>query len=42
MSDRPYHIQQLDDVELFVPDRYEAASRYEKVLGLSILSDYEY
>lgn len=42
MSDRPYHIQQLDHVELFVPDRYEAAGWYEKVLGLSILSDYEY
>jgi catechol 2,3-dioxygenase-like lactoylglutathione lyase family enzyme len=32
----------IDHVELFVPDRYEAAAWYERVLGLTILPDYEH
>jgi catechol 2,3-dioxygenase-like lactoylglutathione lyase family enzyme len=32
---------QIDHVELFVPDRYEAAAWYERVLGLKILREYE-
>ena len=32
----------IDHVELFVPDRYEAAAWYERVLGLRILQDYEH
>jgi catechol 2,3-dioxygenase-like lactoylglutathione lyase family enzyme len=33
---------QIDHVELFVPDRYEAAAWYQRVLGLQILPDYEH
>jgi catechol 2,3-dioxygenase-like lactoylglutathione lyase family enzyme len=33
---------QIDHVELFVPDRYEAAAWYRRVLGLEILPDYEH
>jgi catechol 2,3-dioxygenase-like lactoylglutathione lyase family enzyme len=36
-----FSVQQIDHVELFVPDRYEAARWYERVLGLQILPDYE-
>jgi catechol 2,3-dioxygenase-like lactoylglutathione lyase family enzyme len=32
---------QVDHVELFVPDRYEAAAWYQRVLGFEILTDYE-
>ena len=42
VSDSPYRVQQLDHVELFVPDRYQAARWYEQVLGLTILEEYEY
>ena len=31
----------IDHVEMFVPDRYEAAKWYLEVLGLRILPDYE-
>ena len=31
----------IDHVELFVPDRYEAAAWYQRVLGLEILPNYE-
>ena len=37
---KPHHVQQLDHVEVFVPDRYEAAGWYERVLGLTIVSEY--
>jgi catechol 2,3-dioxygenase-like lactoylglutathione lyase family enzyme len=30
----------MDHVELFVPDRFEAAEWYEKVLGLRIVDEY--
>ena len=33
---------QIDHVELFVPDRYEAAAWYQRVLGLEILSHVEH
>ncbi len=36
-----FRVQQIDHVELFVPDRYEAARWYEKVLGLTILGSTE-
>ena len=39
---QPPRIQQLDHVELFVPDRYEAAAWYERVLGLTVLKEYEH
>ena|SRR5689334_13702699 len=32
---------QIDHVELFVPDRHEAAAWYRRVLGLEILAEYE-
>jgi catechol 2,3-dioxygenase-like lactoylglutathione lyase family enzyme len=34
-------VLQLDHVELFVPDRYEAARWYQRVLGLEIVREYE-
>ena len=32
---------QIDHVELFVPDRYEAARWYERVLGLRVVPEFE-
>ena len=32
----------IDHVELFVPDQYEAAAWYERVLGLSIVPEFEH
>jgi catechol 2,3-dioxygenase-like lactoylglutathione lyase family enzyme len=34
-------VLQIDHVELFVPDRYEAARWYERVLGLRIVPEFE-
>ena len=39
---RGYRVAQLDHVEFFVPSRREAASWYERVLGLEIVEDYEF
>lgn len=36
-----FRVQQIDHVEVFVPDRYEAARWYEEVLGLRILERHE-
>src|SRR4026208_2179169 len=36
------HAEPVDHVELFVPDRYEAAKWYERVLGLKIVGEYEH
>jgi catechol 2,3-dioxygenase-like lactoylglutathione lyase family enzyme len=36
-----FRVQQIDHVELFVPDRYEAAKWYEQVLGLSVVPEFE-
>lgn len=36
-----FTVLQIDHVELFVPDRYEAARWYERVLGLRIVSECE-
>ncbi len=36
-----FRVAQIDHVELFVPDRYEAAAWYERVLGLTVMHDYE-
>jgi catechol 2,3-dioxygenase-like lactoylglutathione lyase family enzyme len=33
---------QIDHVELFVPDRYEAADWYRRVLGLRIVEEFEH
>jgi glyoxylase I family protein len=37
-----FRVDQLDHVELFVPDRYEAAAWYGRTLGLSIAPEYEH
>lgn len=37
-----FRVDRLDHVELFVPDRYEAAAWYARVLGLSIAPEYEH
>ena len=37
-----FQVDQLDHVELFVPNRHEAAAWYRRVLGLEILSEYEF
>jgi catechol 2,3-dioxygenase-like lactoylglutathione lyase family enzyme len=36
-----FKVQQIDHVELYVPDRYEAAGWYERVLGLQIVRECE-
>src|SRR5688572_9643436 len=36
-----FKVLQIDHVELFVPDMYEAASWYERVLGLQIVRECE-
>ena len=36
-----FRVQQIDHVEVFVPDRHEAARWYEQVLGLRILLEHE-
>ncbi|MGH9371960.1 MAG: VOC family protein [Vicinamibacterales bacterium] len=41
MTHHPFRVEQIDHVEMFVPDRYEAAKWYERVLGLSVLTGYE-
>jgi catechol 2,3-dioxygenase-like lactoylglutathione lyase family enzyme len=37
-----FRVDQIDHVELFVPDRYAAAAWYQTVLGLQIISDFEH
>ncbi len=41
MANDGFRVQQIDHVELYVPDRYEAARWYEQVLGFEILRQYE-
>ena len=41
MPKEMFQVDQIDHVELFVPDRYEAASWYERVLGLKVVPEYE-
>jgi catechol 2,3-dioxygenase-like lactoylglutathione lyase family enzyme len=36
-----FRVLQLDHVELFVPERHEAARWYRRVLGLEVLQEYE-
>ena len=38
---KPFRVLQIDHVELFVPDRYEAADWYKRTLGLDIAPGYE-
>ncbi len=42
MNKNSHHVQQLDHVEVFVPDRIEAAHWFQQVLGLSIVEEYRY
>ncbi|RMI02859.1 MAG: VOC family protein [Calditrichaeota bacterium] len=46
MNDSPvdteFRVDQIDHVELFVPDRHQAAEWYRSVLGLKRLSRYEH
>ena len=37
-----FRVQQIDHVELIVPDQYEAADWYKSVFGLEILPDFEF
>jgi putative acetyltransferase len=37
-----FHVEQIDHVELYVPDRYQAAMWYNDVLGLSIVKELEH
>ncbi len=37
-----FQVDQIDHVELFVPDRREAAAWYERTLGLSVVPEYEH
>ena len=37
-----FRVDQIDHVELFVPDRREAAEWYRRVLGLTIIPEYEH
>ena len=35
-----FKVDQIDHVELFVPDRHEAAAWYEAALGLTVVGDF--
>ncbi len=37
-----FRVQQIDHVELIVPDQYEAAAWYQKVFGLEIIPEFEF
>lgn len=41
MNDQPFRVQQIDHVEFFVSDQYEAAAWYNRVLGLEIVPEFE-
>jgi catechol 2,3-dioxygenase-like lactoylglutathione lyase family enzyme len=36
-----FRVLQIDHVELFVADRYEAAEWYRRILGLHIIPEFE-
>lgn len=42
MAEDDFRVQQIDHVELNVPDQYEAAEWYRQVFGLEIMEDFEY
>jgi catechol 2,3-dioxygenase-like lactoylglutathione lyase family enzyme len=41
MTHEGFRVEQIDHVEVFVPDQYAAAAWYRRVLGLEILAEYE-
>ncbi|GJM41778.1 MAG: hypothetical protein DHS20C20_20600 [Ardenticatenaceae bacterium] len=42
MTNPTFQVQQIDHVELFVPDQYEAANWFATVLGLQIIPEFEF
>lgn len=42
MSESDFRVQQIDHVELIVPDQYQAAEWYRQVFGLRIMEDFEF
>lgn len=42
MSHSTFRVQQIDHVELYVPDRHAAARWYAAVFGLSVVRDFEH
>ena len=42
MTQPTFQVQQIDHVELFVPDQYAAAHWYADVLGLHIIPEFEF
>lgn len=42
MTQTPFRVQQIDHVELFVPDQYAAAQWYADVFGLQIMPEFEF
>lgn len=40
--DDGFRVDQIDHVELFVPDRHQAAEWYRGVLGLTVVPEYEH
>jgi catechol 2,3-dioxygenase-like lactoylglutathione lyase family enzyme len=36
-----FRVLQIDHVELFVPDRHEAAGWYQRILGLEVVPEYQ-
>lgn len=37
-----FRVDSIDHVELFVPDRHEAARWYQQALGLAVIPEYEF
>jgi len=42
LKDDGFSVDQIDHVEFFVPERREAAEWYRRVLGLSVVREYEH
>jgi catechol 2,3-dioxygenase-like lactoylglutathione lyase family enzyme len=42
MAQTPFRVAQIDHIEVFVPDRYEAAGWYQQILGFEVLPGYEH
>jgi catechol 2,3-dioxygenase-like lactoylglutathione lyase family enzyme len=42
MSKEQFRVQQVDHIELFVPDQAEAAGWYDRVFGLKIMPEYRF
>ena len=37
-----FRVDQIDHVELFVPDRHQAAEWYRRILGLEVVAEYQH